>query len=265
MDVSLSQIQRYREMWLDRRLHRFFSWTVLILAGRQFLMLARHWESRLGVLPSHSHTHLDGKCVLAKWQKLVTEIWSTVEKKQTFLQQRDIRQNSKSNATDSNHKLLFWIYLICTWINTFFPPQDYKHCSFFFLFVNNIGFVQIFTWLILENQVPLKCNILKHNRGRLTERPTRTYPKRADLVDASIESLPSDHRQRKIDWQARQSSAREWQQGNRHKNTHTLSSLQDSRNKKSQPTRSIQRAPTESKTLHITSTEYYSWGDSIWF
>ncbi len=65
MDVSLSQIQRCREMWLDLRLHRLFSWTVLILAGCQFQMLARHWESRLRVLPSHSHTHLDGKCVLA--------------------------------------------------------------------------------------------------------------------------------------------------------------------------------------------------------
>lgn len=58
-----------------------------------------------------------------------------------------------------------------------FPPQDYKHCSFFLFVENNISFVQIFTRLILENQVPLKCNILKHNRGRLTERPTKTLPK----------------------------------------------------------------------------------------
>lgn len=123
MDVSLSQIQCCREMWLDLRPHHFFSCTVLILAGRQFMMLARHWESRLRVLPSHSHTHLDGKCVLAMWQKLVTEIWSTVEKNRDILREKDISQNSKRNATDSNHKLLFRIYLICTWINTFFLPM----------------------------------------------------------------------------------------------------------------------------------------------
>lgn len=121
MDVYLSQIQCCREMWLDLRLHPFFSWTLLILAGRQFLMLARHWERRLGVLPSHFHTHLDGKCVLAMWQKLVTEIWSTVEKTD-ILQEKDMSQNSKRNATDSNHKLLLWIYLICTWINMFYLP-----------------------------------------------------------------------------------------------------------------------------------------------
>lgn len=61
----------------------FFSWMVLILARRQFLpstpMPARHWESNLRVLPSPSHTHLDGKCVLAEWQELVTEIWSAAE------------------------------------------------------------------------------------------------------------------------------------------------------------------------------------------
>lgn len=132
MDVSLSQIQCCREMWLDPRLHHFFSWTLLILAGCQFLMLARHWESRLRVLPSHSHTHLDGKCVLEMWQKLVTEIWSTEGKKTDILEEKDISQNSKRNATDSNHKLLFWIYLICTWINTFFLPSIIKIVLFSF-------------------------------------------------------------------------------------------------------------------------------------
>lgn len=93
---------------------------------------------------------------------------------------------------------------------------------------NNISFVQIFTWLILENQIPLK-----HNQGRLTETSTDTFPMWSP-VNAFIEILPQNQRQSKVDWQARQSSAKEWQQGNRHKK-HTLSSPQDSRNKKANP------------------------------
>lgn len=54
------------------------------------------------------------------------------------------------------------------------PLQHYKHCSFSF-FENNISFIQIFTRLILENQFPFKCNILKHNLGRVKERPTETW------------------------------------------------------------------------------------------
>lgn len=81
MDVSLSQIQCCRETWMGLCLRRFFSWTLLILAGPRVLMLARHWESRLRVPPPHSHTYLDGKCVLAVWQKLVRETWSTARKK----------------------------------------------------------------------------------------------------------------------------------------------------------------------------------------
>lgn len=55
-----------------------------------------------------------------------------------------------------------------------FPLQHYKHCSFCF-FENNISFIQIFTRLILENQFPFKCNILKHNLGRVKESPTKTW------------------------------------------------------------------------------------------
>lgn len=64
MDVSLSQIQCCREMWLDLRLHPFSSWALLILAGRRVLMLARHRQSRLRVLPfSFSHTFGREMCV----------------------------------------------------------------------------------------------------------------------------------------------------------------------------------------------------------
>lgn len=63
----------------DPRLHH--SWTVLALARCQFLLLARHWGSSLGVLLLISHTHLDGKCVLAAWQEFGGEICCRKKKK----------------------------------------------------------------------------------------------------------------------------------------------------------------------------------------
>lgn len=107
-----------------------------------------------------------------------------------------------------------------------FPPQDYKQCSFFFFLLRTtLVFVQFFT-SILENQVPLKCNHIKA-QSRETDREARPDPPREpSLVEASVESLPENQRQRKFDWQACQSSAKEWQQDKTHthkkiKHTHT--------------------------------------------
>lgn len=78
-----------------------------------------------------------------------------------------------------------------------FPLQQYKHCSFPF-FENNISFIQIFTRLILENHFPFKCNILKHNLGRVKERPTETWST-WPLASIIIIILPSNQGQRLTD------------------------------------------------------------------
>lgn len=107
--------------------------------------------------------------------------------------------------------------------HVFFPPQDYKHCSFFLFCWEQHPFFYsffffFFTGLILENRFPLKCNILKQNRGRLTERPTAKSSPTRSLARGWLggrfhqEPALKPKRQRKIDWQApRQSSAKEWQ------------------------------------------------------
>ena len=112
------------------------SWTLWILAGRQFSE-ARHRESRLEVLPSHSHTHLDGKCVLAMWQELVKEIRSTAGGEEKTLPDTCKKRTSARTLNEKQQIIIINFYsevlhLICTWINTSsLPTQDYKHCSFF--------------------------------------------------------------------------------------------------------------------------------------
>lgn len=115
-----------------------------------------------------------------------------------------------------------------------FPLQQYKHCSFPF-FENNISFIQIFTRLILENHFPFKCNILKHNLGRVKERPTETWSTWPLATWWLLPSSSSCLQTKGRDWLTGplvicQRVAARW-----HKKTHTWSNPQVSRNKTADP------------------------------